>query len=71
MTRLTTGQVARRFGCTPNHVRALIERGELAAIDLRLEGASRPRWSISLLSVEAFEKQRAIRATEKEAHRAI
>lgn len=43
---LTTGQVARRIGSTPQHVRRLITSGRLAAIDIAT-GTERPRFRVA------------------------
>lgn len=37
-TKLTTGTVARLLGCSVEHVRRLIEAGDLDAIDIALSG---------------------------------
>ncbi|GAA1065241.1 hypothetical protein GCM10009574_028540 [Streptomyces asiaticus] len=50
---LTTGQVARRIGSTPQHVRRLITSGRLAAIDIAV-GAERPRFRVAETSVADY-----------------
>lgn len=50
---LTTGQVARRIGSTPQHVRRLITSGRLAAIDIAA-GAERPRFRVAETSVADY-----------------
>ncbi|KYK14248.1 helix-turn-helix domain-containing protein [Streptomyces rochei] len=50
---LTTGQVARRIGSTPQHVRRLITSGRLAAIDIAT-GAERPTFRIAEASVTDY-----------------
>jgi excisionase family DNA binding protein len=50
---LTTGQVARRIGSTPQHVRRLITSGRLAAIDIA-NGTERPRFRVAETAVAAY-----------------
>jgi hypothetical protein len=50
---LTTGQVARRIGSTPQHVRRLITSGRLAAIDIA-SGTERPRFRVAAIAVAAY-----------------
>lgn len=50
---LTTGQVARRIGSTPQHVRRLITTGRLAAIDIAT-GSERPRFRVAETSVANY-----------------
>lgn len=50
---LTTGQVARRIGSTPQHVRRLISSGRLAAIDIAA-GTERPRFRVSETAVADY-----------------
>lgn len=50
---LTTGQVARRIGSTPQHVRRLITSGRLAAIDIAT-GAERPRFRVAETAVADY-----------------
>lgn len=50
---LTTGEVARRIGSTPQHVRRLITSGRLAAIDIAT-GTERPRFRVAETDVAAF-----------------
>ena len=57
--RISTGRVAQLLGCSHAHVRRLIECGALDAIDVRLPGKPRPKWGVSLASVERFVVARA------------
>lgn len=50
---LTTGQVAKRIGSTPQHVRSLITSGRLAAINIAA-GQKRPRFRVAEGSVAAY-----------------
>lgn len=50
---LTTGQVAKRIGSTPQHVRSLITTGRLAAINIA-KGSGRPRFRVSESAVTDF-----------------
>lgn len=60
---LTTGQVAKRIGGTPQHVRELIRSGRLAAIDIA-KGTGRPRFRISEAAYQDFLRSAAVTATE-------
>ncbi|GAP46907.1 helix-turn-helix domain-containing protein [Streptomyces azureus] len=50
---LTTGQVAKRIGSTPQHVRSLITSGRLSAINIA-KGVGRPRFRIAESTLSEF-----------------
>lgn len=60
---LTTGEVARRIGATPQHVRKLIKSGRIEAIDIA-KGFGRPRFRISEAALADFRRAAAVTATE-------
>jgi excisionase family DNA binding protein len=56
---LTPPQVARLLAVKADKVVAWVRAGELAAVDVRGPGATRPRWRILPDSLEAFFKRRS------------
>lgn len=55
----TPPKLARRWGCKPATVVALIRSGELVAFNLAKPSCHRPRYRISPEAVERFEQGRA------------
>lgn len=51
-TLMTTAQVAEILGCSEQHVRNLIKRRRLAAVDIG--GGSRPKWRITSEALEDY-----------------
>ncbi|TWU36019.1 helix-turn-helix domain-containing protein [Novipirellula artificiosorum] len=51
-------QTAKEFGCGIDHVRKLIDAGELQAVNIGL-GKQRSRWVIPCEEIEAFKRRRA------------
>ncbi len=63
-TKLTPKQLAARWQCKPDKVRALINTGQLSAIDISLSpGTGRPRFLIDLADVITFEERRKVRVS--------
>ena len=56
----TTQQFANQYAVTVRTTLALIEAGELAAIDVSRRGG-KPRWRISEAAIAAFEQRRTAR----------
>ncbi len=56
---LTPPQLARRWGVAAEKVNALINSGQLRAINLAEDPKGRPRYRIYLSEVERFEEARA------------
>jgi hypothetical protein len=56
---LTPPQLARRWGVAPEKVNALINSGQLRAINLAEKPDGRPRYRIYLSEVERFEEARS------------
>ena len=52
----TPPTLAKRWGCTPETVLALIRAGRLTAFTLSPPGSKRPRWRITEEAVLAFER---------------
>lgn len=61
---LTTRETAARIRSTPQHVRQLINAGRLAAINISKGG--RPRFRVSVASVEQFLRDAAVTPIAKE-----
>lgn len=59
MKRVSTGVAARRLGVSVEHVRRLIFCGDLDALDTRLPGSTIPRYSVTVDSIERFERSRS------------
>jgi len=57
--RFTTAELARRWRCTPDKIRRLIETGELRAINTAISALGRPRWIIDRAAVAEFELRRS------------
>jgi excisionase family DNA binding protein len=55
---LTPPEVAKRLRVTADKVRAWIERGELAAVNVVDRLGGRPRWRISAEALAEFEERR-------------
>ena len=55
----TVADLAERWRVGPDKIRAMIQRGELRAIDLATVGSRRPRWRVSPEAVATFEAARA------------
>lgn len=53
-TRCSTAIAARYLGVTRRHVELLIRSGALDAWDVRMPGAKRARWSVTLASVRVL-----------------
>jgi transposase len=56
---LTVRDVARRYRVGEDKVRAWIRRGELQAINTSASLSARPRWVVTVQSLELFERRRA------------
>lgn len=61
----TPPQLARRWGCTPGAVLALIKSAALAAFTISPPGSRRPRWKITEESVRDYEAGRSAPAPVK------
>lgn len=57
-TTLTPPQLARRWGVAPDKVNALINSGQLRAVNLAVKANGRPRYRIYLSEIERFEQAR-------------
>jgi len=57
--RIGTKLAARYIGATPKHVIRLVRARVLDGVDVRLPGAGRPTWAITLSSVRRFLAERA------------
>lgn len=55
---LTVKDLTERWAVSKRVVLAFIQSGELAAVDMRSPGASRPSWRISEQAAGAFERRR-------------
>jgi hypothetical protein len=55
----TVADLCRRWRVGEDKVRALIRRGELAALDLRSHRAGRPQYRVTHEAVIAFEQRRS------------
>lgn len=69
--RIPVARVAEFLAVTPRRVQQMIQAGELDAVNVGAEGASRTRWAVSLRSVRSFvdaraEKQRTERNRDRE-----
>jgi hypothetical protein len=58
-TTLTPPQLARRWGVAAEKVNALINSGQLIAMNLATDPKGRPRYRIYLSEVERFEQARS------------
>lgn len=56
---LTPPQLARRWGVAAEKVNALINSGQLRAVNLAVDPKGRPRYRIYLSEVERFEETRS------------
>ena len=60
-TKLTPKEVAVRWRCKPDKIRALIRSGQLAAFDVSMTpGTGRPRFLIDFADLIAFEERRRV-----------
>ncbi len=62
---LTPPDLARRWGVSPDKIRAWIESGELRAINLAARLGGRPRWRIDPAAVAEFEERRRATSTPR------
>lgn len=60
----TIAQLCERWNCSHSSVLALINRGELQAIDISTNPATRSRYVVSAEALEAFETKRTTRPPE-------
>jgi len=58
-TTYSVPALCRRWRIGKRKVWTLIESGELAAVDLRSPGTTRPLWRVTPQAVEEFERRRA------------
>ncbi|MGW1949093.1 helix-turn-helix domain-containing protein [Streptomyces sp. NPDC001940] len=61
---LTTGQVAKRIGGTPQHVRELIKYGRIEAIDIAKDDG-RPRFRVAEAALAAFLDSAVVRTNSQ------
>lgn len=59
-TKLSTHEIAARFGISPDKVLSWIKSGELKAIDGATRRGIRPRYLIDETDLAAFEASRAV-----------
>lgn len=64
-TYLKVPEVARRIGCTAEHVVNLIERGELVAVDISV--GERAMYRIAPAELDAFIARRRVRTDAEKA----
>lgn len=61
LTTMKPPQLAKRWGCSPETICAMIRRGELPAIKLG-NGIKRPRHVIPIAVIEQIEREGTVRA---------
>lgn len=68
---LTCADLAKRWSVTEDHIRCLIRRGELRAIDVALRCGHwhKPRYRVPMVDVEAFERRRTVEASTRRRQR--
>ena len=66
----TPPQLARRWRCSPDRIRAMIAAGELDAFNLAPRG-QRPQYRIPPEAVRSFERARAVAFTPEPVRRRI
>ena len=67
---LAPREYAEQAGVSGNKIRALIESGQLRAIDMSLQpGIGKPRWKIPPDAIKEFEERRAAKPPTKKRRR--
>lgn len=66
---ITPPQLAKRWGVDSGKVRALIDSGQLKAINLAVNPKGRPRYRIAETEIERFQEARTTRPPEPKTRR--
>lgn len=64
-TRVGTAMAARYLGCTRRHVQHLIDAGSLVAWDVRMPGATRAHFVVTLASIRVLLLETVKRSEQK------